>query len=71
MRDCDNLTEISVENENGETIVEYFANSIPRIGEDISFRNNIYRVYNVRHRIVEHENDSTGTYVIIDVELLI
>lgn len=62
MKDCENLSEISIENEKGETIIEYFSNSVPRIGESISHNSKLYKVYDIIHRIVEHD-DVVGTYV--------
>lgn len=70
MKDFDNLSEISVEFKDGETLIEYWANSIPRINETISYKDNYYKVYNVIHRIVEHTDEPTGTYIIINVKLI-
>ena len=62
MKDYDNLTEISVEH-NDETIVEYWSNSIPRIGEDIAFNDDKFKVVGVIHHITK----SKDSYVKIEV----
>jgi hypothetical protein len=64
MKDCENLSEISIEDEKGNTIIEYYSNSVPRIGESISYKSKLYKAYDVIHKVVEHDND-IGTYITV------
>jgi hypothetical protein len=62
MKDCDNLSEISVDCGN-KTIVEYWSNSIPRVGENIEFDNKIFKVTGVTHNVTERRD----SYVPVEV----
>jgi len=62
MKDHDNLTEISVEHK-GKTIVEYWANSIPRVGEDIIYNDERCKVIGIIHKVTERKD----SYVIAEV----